>query len=157
LFREALEGTHNAGPVALQKVRDAAIRSYTMSESETRYLFRDLNARLRKVTEYSTLSVKAIRQAAELVLGDLMPYADLLGDALKKLDATSADAVPLYRGQLLSAAALQHLRQHEGAVMAFTSFTSFSDDKSAAIDYLAKAGGHQSMRKCFGNWPPAGG
>jgi hypothetical protein len=150
MFRDALAGVDTVGQVtAMRGVRDAAVRAYTMSRPPTGYMFSDLNRNLRNVVEFKSLDLGDVRKSVDVALASsgLLPYADLLFDAIRKLDPTSEDAVPLYRGQQMSEQALAHLLSHEGAVLAFTSFTSFADDKAAAIEYVSKQTCGEGMTK----------
>jgi hypothetical protein len=92
MFREAMDDTKTGPVTKLRTVRDAVIRTYTMSKDPTGYLFRDLNANLRSVAAFASLEEEAVRKVVRAVLESrqLVPYADLLFDAVKKLDSTSA-------------------------------------------------------------------
>jgi hypothetical protein len=55
---------------------------------------------------------------------DLAAYAELLYDALAMTEA--GDRCQLWRSETVAPAALEHVRQHEGGVIVFTTFASFS-------------------------------
>jgi hypothetical protein len=62
MFRDAIDDARRAGPVTkLRDVRDAAIRTYTMSPTPTGYLFPDLNGNLRQITTFASLKEGAVR------------------------------------------------------------------------------------------------
>jgi hypothetical protein len=134
-FLVALECGRVNREQAARQLRDVAIRAYTMGAGLDRrtlgYLYTEMNRALREITKLASLKDSAIRGAMRVALEKcgLWPYADLLMDLVRKLDPSSSEAQTLYRQQELDAAALERLRGLKNGVIAFTSFTSFTDNR----------------------------
>jgi hypothetical protein len=120
-------------------VREAAIQVYT-GEGDMEYLYNDLNAKLRRVARLTSLTDEAVTGTLRCELGDdLLPFAELLLEATRRLSPVSPKKVPLYRGGKLDVGAVEYLKAREGSVLVFTSFASFSTQRRTARRFVATA------------------
>jgi hypothetical protein len=123
--------------------RDEAISAYTMEGGldDGNHLYSMLNAMLRRITVLEELTIDEVAAAMEDALGDLWPYAEVLMDAIRKLDPSEPKT--LYRGGKLDMAALEFLKGQQGHALAFTVFASFSESPRVADGFVdgPKAGG----------------
>jgi hypothetical protein len=129
-----------------KELRVVAIRLYTMEDSTTEppvhvgEFYTQLNMRLRNMVEFGELSISALLEELQRVLGDLFEYAILLLDALRQMPTTDVE-LPLLRGAKMSKEALKAIRNADGKALQFTSFTSFSEDFELAKKFPQKSPG----------------
>jgi hypothetical protein len=111
-----------------QKLRKAAIEAFS-----NEFLAKALDERLRPVKRLGSLDEAGVREVLAAA-GELAPYAELLVDAMKKLEPGSTGEI--FRSETLDPAAVDFLKAQEGGVLAFTSFTAFSDKKEGGGNVL---------------------
>jgi hypothetical protein len=134
---------------------DAALQVYSTSdtrngETSSSAIYLKVNERLRGCAALPELSPGAVSAVMRERLGSLFAYAELLVEAVHALrpapDRSLGQSgyyqpLVLWRGGTILEASLDEIRSGFGRVMAFTSFTSFTQTGTVALEFanMAKA------------------
>jgi hypothetical protein len=114
------------------------------------FVYTEMNRLARaSVTSVGGLTVADTRTAIEGALGPLFPYAEVLAEAIRMLQPASAGVVQLLRGAKMSIASEEALKACVGGVIAFPTFTSFSERGKAARRFPQDPLGRDEVKVFF--------